>query len=98
MTLVHDLLPQGQLNEGMAVAVSGIVVGVSGGAALGGAVAEQAAPGTGYLLPAGAAALALLIALAGRRHLRPRPRPRERWPRAATASSLSVPCPRCSDS
>ncbi|MFJ3790573.1 MFS transporter [Kitasatospora sp. NPDC090091] len=71
MTLVQDLLPQGQLNEGMAVTVSGIVVGISGGAALGGAVAEHATPGTGYLLPAGAAALALLIALAGRRHLRP---------------------------
>ncbi|MFG3054289.1 MFS transporter [Kitasatospora sp. NPDC048239] len=70
MTLVQELLPQRQLNEGMAVAVSGIVVGISAGAALGGTVAEHAAPGTGYWLPAGAAALALLIALAGRRHLR----------------------------
>ncbi|MGW4892607.1 MFS transporter [Kitasatospora sp. NPDC004240] len=70
MTLVQELLPQRQLNEGMAVAVSGILVGLSVGAALGGAVAEHAAPGTGYWLPAGAAWLALLIALAGRRHLK----------------------------
>ncbi|MFF0412619.1 MFS transporter [Kitasatospora sp. NPDC004745] len=70
MTLVQELLPGRQFNEGMAVAVSGIVVGISGGAALAGAVAEHAAPGTGYLLPAAAASLALLIALAGRRHLR----------------------------
>ncbi|MFJ9946760.1 MFS transporter [Kitasatospora sp. NPDC091207] len=70
MTLVQELLPRRQLNEGMAVAVSGIVIGISAGAALAGAVAEHAAPGTGYWLPAGAAALALLIALAGRRHLR----------------------------
>ncbi|MEU7092466.1 MFS transporter [Kitasatospora aureofaciens] len=70
MTLVQELLPQRQFNEGMAVAVSGIVVGISAGAALAGTVAEHAAPGTGYVLPAGAAALALLIALAGRRHLR----------------------------
>ncbi|MFI9360501.1 MFS transporter [Kitasatospora sp. NPDC053057] len=70
MTLVQELLPQRQFNEGMAVAVSGIVVGISAGAALAGTVAEHAAPGTGYALPAGAAALALLIALAGRRHLR----------------------------
>lgn len=70
MTLVQELLPGRQFNEGMAVAVSGIVVGISGGAALAGAVAEHAAPGTGYALPACAAALALLIALAGRRHLR----------------------------
>ncbi|MGW2376922.1 MFS transporter [Kitasatospora sp. NPDC001683] len=70
MTLVQELLPQRQFNEGMAVAVSGIVVGISAGAALAGTVAEHAAPGTGYALPAGAAALALLIALTGRRHLR----------------------------
>ncbi|MEU4113169.1 MFS transporter [Kitasatospora sp. NPDC028055] len=70
MTLIQELLPQRQFNEGMAVAVSGIVVGISAGAALAGTLAERAAPGTGYALPAGAAALALLIALAGRRHLR----------------------------
>ncbi|MFD5436759.1 MFS transporter [Kitasatospora sp. NPDC127067] len=69
MTLVQELLPQRQFNEGMAMAVSGIVVGISAGAALAGTVAERAAPGTGYLLPAAAAGLALLIALAGRRHL-----------------------------
>ncbi|MBV6697065.1 MFS transporter [Kitasatospora aureofaciens] len=69
MTLIQELLPQRQLNEGMAVAVSGIVVGISAGAALAGTVAEHASPGTGYVLPAGAAVLAVLIALAGRRHL-----------------------------
>ncbi|SOB83369.1 MFS transporter [Streptomyces sp. 1331.2] len=74
MTLVQELLPQRQFNEGMAMAVSGIVVGISTGAALAGTVAEHAAPGTGYALPASAAALALLIALAGRRHLRTRRR------------------------
>ncbi|MFF2143850.1 MFS transporter [Kitasatospora sp. NPDC058190] len=75
MTLVQELLPQRQFNEGMAVAVSGIVVGISAGAALAGTVAEHAAPGTGYALPASAAALALLIALAGRRHLMARKGP-----------------------
>ncbi|MFJ8470377.1 MFS transporter [Kitasatospora sp. NPDC094011] len=70
MTLVQELLPQRQFNEGMAVAVSGIVVGISAGSALAGTLAEHAPPGTGYVLPAGAAALALLIALTGRRHLR----------------------------
>ncbi|MFF7990350.1 MFS transporter [Kitasatospora xanthocidica] len=70
MTLVQELLPQRQFNEGMAMAVSGIVVGISAGAALAGTVAEHTAPGTGYALPASAAALALLIALAGRRYLR----------------------------
>lgn len=69
MTLVQDLLPPRQLNEGMAVAVSGIVIGISAGSSLAGLVAEHAGPGAGYRLPAAAAALALLIALAGRRHL-----------------------------
>lgn len=69
MTLVQELLPQRQLNEGMAVAVSGIVIGISAGAAIAGTVAEHAPPGTGYALPAAAAGLALLVALAGRRHL-----------------------------
>lgn len=71
LTLIQELLPKRQLNEGMAVAVSGIVIGISAGAAIAGTVAEHAPPGTGYALPAGAAGVALLIALAGRRHLTP---------------------------
>ncbi|MFJ2186515.1 MFS transporter [Kitasatospora sp. NPDC087861] len=87
MTLVQELLPQRQFNEGMAVAVSGIVVGISGGAALAGAVAEHTAPGTGYVLPAAAAVLALLIALAGRRSLAPARRaPAENAERAVSTS------------
>ena len=71
MTMVQELLPQRQLNEGMAVAVSGIVIGISAGAAAGGVIAQHAAPGTGYWLTAGAAWTALLAALAGRRSLHP---------------------------
>ncbi|MEV6207355.1 MFS transporter [Kitasatospora sp. NPDC051914] len=70
MTLVQQLLPAGRLNEGMAAAVSAILVGISAGSALGGAVAERAAAGTGYLVPAAAAATALLIAASGLRLLR----------------------------
>ncbi|WP_063763197.1 MFS transporter [Streptomyces sp. NRRL WC-3742] len=70
MSLIQELVPQRQLNEAMAVAVSGIVVGISAGAALAGTITEHTAPGTGYTLPACAAALALLVALTGRRHLR----------------------------
>ncbi|MFC5667981.1 MFS transporter [Kitasatospora misakiensis] len=69
MTLIQELLPQRQLNEAMAIAVSGIMIGISAGSALAGAAAEHAGPGAGYWIPAGAAALALLIALAGRRQL-----------------------------
>ncbi|MFG3226525.1 MFS transporter [Kitasatospora sp. NPDC048194] len=91
MTLVQELLPQRQLNEGMALAVSGIVVGISAGAALAGTVAEHAAPGTGYALPAAAAALALVVGLAGRRHLTARKRPAAaREERAAENSERAV--------
>ncbi|WP_441245389.1 MFS transporter [Kitasatospora sp. McL0602] len=65
MTLVQELLPARQLNEGMAFAVSGIMIGISAGSAIGGALAQHAEPGTGYLLPAGAAVAALLITVVG---------------------------------
>ena len=71
MTMLQELLPPRQLNEGMSVAVAGILVGISGGSAAGGLIAQHTAPGTGYWLTAGAASAALLIALAGRRSLRP---------------------------
>ncbi|MEU5386529.1 MFS transporter [Kitasatospora cineracea] len=69
MTLTQRLLPAHRLTEGMALAVSAILVGISTGATLGGALAQHAAPGTGYLLPVCAAALALGLAarLAARR-------------------------------
>ncbi|WAL72510.1 MFS transporter [Kitasatospora sp. YST-16] len=69
MTLAQRLLPAHRLTEGMALAVSAILVGISTGATLGGALAQHTAPGTGYLLPVCAAALALGLAarLAARR-------------------------------
>ncbi|MGW4691424.1 MFS transporter [Kitasatospora cineracea] len=62
MTLAQRLLPAHRLTEGMALAVSAILVGISTGATLGGALAQHTAPGTGYLLPVCAAALALGLA------------------------------------
>ncbi|MFF0391677.1 MFS transporter [Kitasatospora sp. NPDC004615] len=63
MTMVQELLPAHRLNEAMALAVSAILIGISTGATLGGAVAQHTSPGTGYLLPLAAATLALLAAL-----------------------------------
>ncbi|RKE19820.1 MFS transporter [Streptomyces sp. TLI_171] len=65
MTLVQERLPAHRLNEGMALAVAAILVGISAGATLGGSLAQHTSPGTGYLLPVGAAALAALAALPG---------------------------------
>ncbi|MFJ8040601.1 MFS transporter [Kitasatospora sp. NPDC096147] len=69
MTLVQEVLPEGRLNEGMGLAVAGILVGISAGAAVGGAVAQHASPGTGYAIPAAAALLALAVTAAGHRQL-----------------------------
>ncbi|GAA1223514.1 MFS transporter [Kitasatospora nipponensis] len=70
MTLLQNVLPAGTLNEGMALAVSGIVTGISAGSALGGLAAQGGHPGAGYAIAAAAGLLALLIATARRRLLR----------------------------
>ncbi|QFQ97829.1 MFS transporter [Streptomyces phaeolivaceus] len=62
MSLVQQRTPEGQLNEGMTLAVTGLLGGIAGGSAVGGWMAEHG-PGTaGFAAPVAAAALALLIA------------------------------------
>ncbi|MCZ4118795.1 MFS transporter [Streptomyces sp. H39-S7] len=70
MTLVQSLAPPNRLNEGMTVAVTGILAGISAGAALAGTAAERFPAGTGFWLPAAAGALAAALAL----RVRPRTR------------------------
>ncbi|UUS31323.1 MULTISPECIES: MFS transporter [Streptomyces] len=64
-TLVQRLTPAGQLNEGMTLAVTALLGGVSAGAAAGGWLVEHAGAGTAYVLPVAAAGLALCLAVAG---------------------------------
>ncbi|MGW6570296.1 MFS transporter [Streptomyces sp. NPDC054975] len=61
MALVQRLTPPGRLNEGMTLAVTALLAGIAVGSATGGWAAE-AAPSTAYafLVPAAAAALALV--------------------------------------
>ncbi|GAA2232077.1 MULTISPECIES: MFS transporter [Kitasatospora] len=91
MTVVQESVPESRLNEGMSLAVSGIVVGISAGSALGGAIAQHASPGTGYLLPAGAAASAVLLTALGYRRLRrPAAARAAHGPSAAENSAVAV--------
>ncbi|WP_419998167.1 MFS transporter [Streptomyces boninensis] len=61
MNLVQRLTPEGRLNEGMTLAVTGILGGIAAGSAAGGWTVEHALnPATGYWLPATAATLAAL--------------------------------------
>ncbi|WP_438293586.1 MFS transporter [Streptomyces sp. HUAS TT7] len=65
MTLVQRLTPEGQLNEGMALAVTAILGGIAAGSAIGGQVIDQAGAEMGYLIPVCAAAVALVVSAAG---------------------------------
>ena len=70
MGLVQELIPRSQINEGMTLAVTSLLGGISlGGMAAGWAV-ERFGADSGYALPAAAAALAVLVAVAGSTWLR----------------------------
>lgn len=63
MTLVQRITPAARLNEGMTLAVTALLTGVALGAAGGGwAVERLPGAGTGFAVPAGAAALAAVVA------------------------------------
>ncbi|CAL9433852.1 hypothetical protein SUDANB99_02097 [Streptomyces sp. enrichment culture] len=65
MSLVQRLTPAAQLNEGMTLAVTALLGGISAGAAAGGWLVERAGAGTAYVLPVAAGAAALALAAAG---------------------------------
>ncbi|MFF3318214.1 MFS transporter [Streptomyces sp. NPDC003035] len=65
MALIQGLTPAGRLNEGMTLAVTALLGGVAAGSATGGWTAEHAPTTTyGFLVPAMAAGLALVLAMA----------------------------------
>lgn len=67
MTLVQHRTPEGRLNEGMTLAVTGLLGGIAGGSAAGGWAAEQLSATAGYGVPVAAAASALLLSLTATR-------------------------------
>ena len=71
MGLVRGLVPAERLTEGFSWLITGLLLGVSAGAALGGWAVQHLGAGAGYRLPAAAAGTALLIALSGFRLLQP---------------------------
>lgn len=66
MTLVQSRTPEGRLNEGMTLAVTGLLGGIACGSAAGGWTAEHISTTAGYGVPVTAAASALLLSLASR--------------------------------
>ncbi len=69
MTLCQRLVPAAQLNEGLTIVVTGLLVGVGVGAGLGGQVIESAGAHRAFAVPIAAAGLAFVVALRGRRRL-----------------------------
>jgi MFS family permease len=69
LTLTQRLVPAAMMTEGMAVAVTGILIGISAGTSLAGWLVEILGAHPAYLLPVGAGAVAAAVAYAGRRRL-----------------------------
>ncbi|WAX79751.1 MFS transporter [Streptomyces sp. KMM 9044] len=63
MTLVQCCTPEGRLNEGMTLAVTGLLGGIACGSAAGGWTVEHVSAAAGYGVPVAAATTALLTAL-----------------------------------
>lgn len=69
--LVEDLVPAAARTEGFSWLNSGLGIGVAGGFAVSGAVAESAGARTAFLVALGGALAAATVALVGRRTLAP---------------------------
>ncbi|WP_427167029.1 MFS transporter [Streptomyces sp. C1-1] len=63
MTLVQQRTPEGRLNEGMTLAVTGLLGGIACGSATGGWTVDHMTPTAGFGVPVTAAAVALMISL-----------------------------------
>ncbi|MGW0575568.1 MFS transporter [Streptomyces sp. NPDC002920] len=66
MALVQERTPGGRLNEGMTLAVTGLLGGIAAGSATAGRVVEHLSPGAGFTVPLAASAIALLLAAVSR--------------------------------
>ncbi|WP_409239313.1 MFS transporter [Streptomyces sp. PA5.6] len=80
MTLVQRRTPEGRLNEGMTLAVTGILGGIACGAAGGGWAVEHLGTAAGYGVPVADACCALLLSSAQACATSTRARPRRRRP------------------
>ena len=70
MSLSQHLVPRALMTEGMAIAVTGILIGISLGAALGGVAVDHVGAHAAYLVPVVAGLVATLLAAARYRPLR----------------------------
>ena len=69
LSLAQRLVPAALMTEGLAVAVTGILVGISGGSAVGGWAIDAWGAQPAYAVPVVAGGVALAIIAARYRHL-----------------------------
>ncbi|AKT52533.1 hypothetical protein ADJ73_02470 [Arsenicicoccus sp. oral taxon 190] len=78
--LAQRLVPPSQINEGMTIVMTGMLLGVSSGSFLGGAAVEAWGASEAFAVPVGAGAVAFGLALVfGGRVIRGEQRALERW-------------------
>jgi predicted MFS family arabinose efflux permease len=65
MTVVQERTPEGRLNEGMTLAVTGLLGGIACGSAAGGWAVERTSAAAGFAVPVAAGALALAVSATG---------------------------------
>lgn len=66
MNLIERLVPRAQLNEGMTIVLTGLIVGIAGGSAVSGLVIDRVGAHEGFYVAIIAGGLAFLMALATR--------------------------------
>jgi MFS family permease len=69
MNLIERLVPKAQLNEGMTVVLTGLIIGIAAGSAVSGAVIDRIGSREGFLVAVVAGALAFVMALGTRAFL-----------------------------
>ncbi len=69
MNLIERIVPKAQLNEGMTLVLTGLIIGIAAGSAVSGAVVDRVGQRQGYWVAVLAAAFALVMALGTRSFL-----------------------------
>jgi MFS family permease len=69
MNLIERIVPRAQINEGMTIVLTGLIIGIAVGSALSGAVIDRVGSRQGYWVAVLAAAAAFLMALGTRTFL-----------------------------
>ena len=69
MNLIERIVPKAQLNEGMTIVLTGLIIGIAAGSAVSGAVVDRVGPQHGYWVAVIAGGFAFVMALGTRAFL-----------------------------